>query len=156
MGGNGSPRLSRAKSYLTDFHQDAGIAYKDIRVTFDEYPDFKKGKLQEMNPLATVPVVEVGGRFLTQTYAMVRHFARQLGAYDGNTEEEKYWADAMCDVALDCRCTMTSCTFAYHFWCCRQADSTFAQGAANSPMPSWDPIPTKITPSIRRRRVAAS
>ena len=33
---------------------------------------------------------------------MVRHFSRQLGAYDGQTEGERYWTDAMCDVASDC------------------------------------------------------
>lgn len=55
-----------------------------------------------MNPLATIPVVELGGRVLTQSYAILRRFARQLGAYDGRTEEGKYWADAMCDVACDC------------------------------------------------------
>jgi len=37
---------------------------------------------------------------------MLRHFGRQLGAYDGNTEEEKYWADAMCDIAIDCMSTL--------------------------------------------------
>lgn len=25
-----------------------------------------------------------------------------IGAYDGKTEEEKYWADAMCDIVIDC------------------------------------------------------
>ncbi|KAK5020098.1 hypothetical protein LTR16_012639, partial [Cryomyces antarcticus] len=39
------------------------------------------------------------------SYAILRHFARQLGAYDGETEDEKYWADAMCDIVLDCTFT---------------------------------------------------
>jgi len=39
---------------------------------------------------------------MTQSYAMLRRFARQLGAYDGADEEERYCADAMCDVAADC------------------------------------------------------
>jgi len=34
---------------------------------------------------------------------MARRFARQLGAYDGESEEEKYWVDAMCDLAADCK-----------------------------------------------------
>jgi len=55
-----------------------------------------------MNPNATIPVVELDGRILVQSYAMLRHFARQLGAYEGGTEEERYWADAMCDLAGDC------------------------------------------------------
>ena len=60
------------------------------------------GKLQEYNPLGTIPVLELNGRILTQSYAILRHFSRQLGAYDGKTEEEKYWVDALCDVAIDC------------------------------------------------------
>ena len=82
--------------------EDAGIAYEDIRYTFEEYPVYKKSKIQEMNPNATIPVIELNGKILTQSYAILRHFARQLGKYDGQTEEEKYWADAMCDVAIDC------------------------------------------------------
>ena len=48
-------------------------------------------------------LVEINGKILTQSYAIVRHFARQLGAYDGKTEDEKYWVDAMCDLASDCK-----------------------------------------------------
>ncbi|KAI9712921.1 MAG: hypothetical protein M1828_001517 [Chrysothrix sp. TS-e1954] len=83
--------------------EDADIQYEDVRYDFDEYPKFKMGKLQEYNPLGTIPVVELNGRILIQSYAMLRHFARQMGAYDGKTEEEKYWADAMCDAAIDWR-----------------------------------------------------
>ena len=85
------------------FLQDAGIAYEDIRYDFDEYPKYKETKIAQLNPLATIPVVELNGQILTQSYPMVRHFARQLGAYEGKTEEEKYWADAMCDIAIDCK-----------------------------------------------------
>ncbi|KAL2351514.1 glutathione S-transferase [Cryomyces antarcticus] len=83
--------------------EDAGIAYTDVRYSFDEYPQYKKSKIEDMNPTATIPVVELNGKILTQSYAILRHFARQLGAYDGETEDEKYWADAMCDIVLDWR-----------------------------------------------------
>lgn len=83
--------------------EDAGIAYEDIRYTFQEYPEYKKTRIAEMNPTGHVPVVELNGRILTQSYAILRHFARQLGKYDGVTEEEKYWADAVCDIGSDCR-----------------------------------------------------
>ena len=82
--------------------EDAGIAYEDVRYTFEEYPEYKKSKIQQMNPNATIPVIELNGKILTQSYAILRHFARQLGKYDGQTEDEKYWADAMCDIAIDC------------------------------------------------------
>lgn len=82
--------------------EDAGVAYKDIRYSFEEYPEYKKSLISQLNPSATIPVIELNGRILTQSYAILRHFARQLGAYDGKTEDEKYWADAMCDIAIDC------------------------------------------------------
>lgn len=84
--------------------EDAGVAYKDTRFSFEEYPDFKKNQLAKWNPLAKIPVVMLNGKILTQSYAIVRHFCRLLGAYDGKTEEEKYWVDAMCDLASDCKC----------------------------------------------------
>ena len=56
-----------------------------------------------MNPTANIPVIEFNRRILTQSYAILRHFARQLGKYDVETEEEKYWADAMCDIVIDCK-----------------------------------------------------
>ncbi|EON67430.1 hypothetical protein W97_06683 [Coniosporium apollinis CBS 100218] len=84
------------------FWEDAEIAYEDIRYTFSEFPQHKS-KISDMNPTASVPVIELNGRILTQSYAVLRRMARQLGAYDGETEEEKYWADAMCDVAIDWR-----------------------------------------------------
>lgn len=82
--------------------EDAGISYQDVRYTFEEYPEYKKSRIQQLNPTATIPVVELNGKILTQSYAMLRHFGRLLGAYDGQTEEEKYWTDAMCDIAIDC------------------------------------------------------
>jgi len=56
-----------------------------------------------LNPTGNIPVVELNGKILTQSYAMVRHFGRQLGAYDGKTEDEKYFADVICDICVDCR-----------------------------------------------------
>ena len=82
--------------------EDAGVAYDDTRYSFEEYPEYKKTRIAEMNPTAKVPVVELNGRILIQSYAILRHFARQLGAYEGETEEAKYWADAMCDIVIDC------------------------------------------------------
>lgn len=82
--------------------EDAGIAYEDVRYSFEEFPDVKKNKISELNPTGNIPVVELNGKILTQSYAILRQFARLLGKYDGKNEEEKYWADAMCDIAIDC------------------------------------------------------
>ena len=48
-------------------------------------------------------MVELNGKILTQSYAIVRHLARVLGKYDGSTEEEKFWADRICDAVIDWR-----------------------------------------------------
>lgn len=83
---------------------DAGAQYKDIRYTFDEWPEHKRsGPVAELNPTGNIPVIEMpGGKILTQSYAIVRRWSRQLGAYDGKTEDEKYWADVICDIVVDC------------------------------------------------------
>ncbi|KAI9730543.1 MAG: hypothetical protein M1834_005784 [Cirrosporium novae-zelandiae] len=83
--------------------EDAGIAYNDVRYSFDEYPAHKQTTIAEMNPAETIPVIKLNGKTLTQSYAILRHFARQLGKYDGQTKEERYWVDAMCDLASDWR-----------------------------------------------------
>lgn len=84
--------------------QDAGAAYKDIRYSFDEWPEYKRsGRVTEMNPTGNIPVIEMlNGKILTQSYSIVRHWARSLGAYDGKSEDEKYWADVICDIVVDC------------------------------------------------------
>lgn len=96
--------LSRGSS-PTDRSQDSGAAYKDVRYTFEEWPEHKRsGPIAEMNPTGNIPIIEMpNGKILTQSYAIIRHWARQLTAYDGKTEEEKYWADAICDIVIDCR-----------------------------------------------------
>ncbi|KAL8787941.1 MAG: hypothetical protein Q9213_001968 [Squamulea squamosa] len=91
--------------------EDAGIAYTDIRYSFEEYPEYKKSIIAEKNPTTNIPIVEINGKVLTQSYAILRHFARLLGKYDGETEEEKYWADAMCDIAADWRTSFISAFF---------------------------------------------
>jgi glutathione S-transferase len=88
---------------LTNYRQDAGIAYTDTRYSFDEYPQYKSSTIAELNPTATIPVIELNGRILTQSYAILRHMSRLLGGtYDGTTEEEKYFTDLICDIVVDC------------------------------------------------------
>ena len=85
--------------------EDAGIAYKDVRYTFEEYPGAKKTNIEQKNPTGNIPVVELNGKILTQSYAILRKMARLLGKYDGETEDEKYWADVICDIVIDCNAT---------------------------------------------------
>jgi prostaglandin-H2 D-isomerase / glutathione transferase len=59
-----------------------------------------------------VPIVELNGQTLTQSYPMLRHFARKLGAYDGATDDEKYWVDRVCDIVIDWRTLFIGAFFA--------------------------------------------
>ncbi|KAL2065414.1 hypothetical protein VTL71DRAFT_3084 [Oculimacula yallundae] len=95
----------QAKPIETYISWDAGAAYKDIRYTFEEWPEHKRsGPIAEMNPTGNIPIIEMpNGKILTQSYAILRHWGRQMGGYDGKTEDEKYWVDAICDIVVDWR-----------------------------------------------------
>lgn len=57
-----------------------------------------------MNPTGSVPVLDLNGKILTQSYAIIRHFSRVLGnAYDGDSEDQMYQVDRLCDIAIDWR-----------------------------------------------------
>ncbi|KAG8526308.1 uncharacterized protein KY384_000301 [Bacidia gigantensis] len=83
--------------------EDAQIAYDDTRYSFPEYPEWKETGLAKLNPVKTIPVVKLNGKILTQSYAILRHFARVLGKYGGQSEDEEYWIDAITDVVSDWR-----------------------------------------------------
>jgi prostaglandin-H2 D-isomerase / glutathione transferase len=56
-----------------------------------------------MDPTRNIQVIEMpGGKIVTQSYVILRHWGKQLGAVDGEEEEEKYWADAICDIVIGC------------------------------------------------------
>jgi hypothetical protein len=56
-----------------------------------------------MNPNTNIPIIEMrGGKILTQSYAIFRNWARRLGQCDGKTEDEKYFADVICEIVVDC------------------------------------------------------
>ena len=96
--------------------EDAGIAYEDVRYSFDEFSKAKETKISELNPTKTVPVIELNGKILIQSHAIMRHFGRLLGKYDGETEDEKYWADAMCDIAIDCMFGPSNAPLSPNLW----------------------------------------
>lgn len=83
--------------------EDAQIAYDDTRYSFQEFPEWKETGLVELNPVKTIPVVKLNEKNLTQSYAILRYFAKLLKSYDGKTPEEQYWVDALCDIASDCK-----------------------------------------------------
>ena len=97
--------LSRGRGQVIRlFFEDAGIAYHDIRYSYQEFPSLKQTKFIDggLNPTGNLPVIELNGEVLTQSYPIMRHFSYLLGKYDGETEEEKFWVDRLCDIAIDC------------------------------------------------------
>lgn len=86
---------------------DAGIAFTDLRYTFDEFPrDIRPAFLRPggLNPIGNLPVVELNGQAMTQSYPILRHFSRLLGnAYDGDSEAAMFWVDRICDIVIDWR-----------------------------------------------------
>ena len=100
--------LSRGRGQVVRLlWEDAGIAYQDVRYSDEELQDPKVAVIPSKNPVKTLPVVELNGKTLTQSYAILRHIARLLGKYDGETEEEKYWTDVICDIGIDCTLLLT-------------------------------------------------
>ncbi|KAJ1306186.1 hypothetical protein OPQ81_010895 [Rhizoctonia solani] len=97
--------LSRGRGEVIRlFFEDAGIAFKDHRIAFDDYnAQVKSGDITKLNPLKSLPVVEIGDAKYAQSYAMLRLFARQLGKYDGKNDLERYYVDAINDIASDWR-----------------------------------------------------
>ncbi|KAK6024788.1 glutathione S-transferase protein [Ostertagia ostertagi] len=69
----------------------AGQDFEDKRLTIEEWPKYKS----EM-PFNQVPVLEVDGKQLPQSFAIVRYLARQFG-YAGKTP----WEEAIVDMIGD-------------------------------------------------------
>ncbi|QRW12742.1 glutathione S-transferase [Ceratobasidium sp. AG-Ba] len=86
------------------FLEDAGISFNDHRLSLDAYNMMvKSGEIAKLNPLKSLPVVEIEGSKYVQSYAILRLWARQLGSYDGKTDLERYYVDAITDIASDWR-----------------------------------------------------
>ena len=65
--------------------------------------------VRKQNPLGTLPLVELNGQTFVQSYAILRRFARLLGQYEGETDDDKYRTDALCDMAADCAFEAKAC-----------------------------------------------
>ncbi|KAF4458133.1 Glutathione S-transferase P 10 [Fusarium austroafricanum] len=87
------------------FLTDAGIDFKEIRYP---YPDgwqevSEKLKQQGITRTGSLPSLEYKGQILTQHIAILRYLTRDLGKYDGQTNEDKYLVDAVADIYIDWR-----------------------------------------------------
>ncbi|RKP27405.1 glutathione S-transferase [Syncephalis pseudoplumigaleata] len=55
------------------------------------------------NPYGGAPTLEIDGVCYAQTAPILRMLAREIGAYDGRDNHEKYVVDAVADIATDWR-----------------------------------------------------
>ncbi|KAK6048160.1 glutathione S-transferase protein, partial [Cooperia oncophora] len=73
----------------------AGQDFKDVRLSHEEWPKHKASM-----PFGQLPVLEVDGKQLPQSYAIVRYLARKFG-FAGKNEWEQAQVDAIADQHKD-------------------------------------------------------
>ncbi|KUM55811.1 hypothetical protein ACN42_g11425 [Penicillium freii] len=97
-------RLGRGE-VVNLFLKDAGLDYKDVRYPYDNTWAENRKRLRESGLTRTgqLPTLEYGGSVITQHIPILRYLSRDLGAYDGNTNWEKYLVDAVADIYIDWR-----------------------------------------------------
>lgn len=93
------------------FFEDAGIAFKDYRWSFDERNGASEEERAKTNPVGSVPYLEMNGKVLTQSYPILRYLSRKLGQYDGKDDEERYFVDLICDRMIDWRTKFVDSAF---------------------------------------------
>ncbi|KAH8124755.1 hypothetical protein ACSS6W_007602 [Trichoderma asperelloides] len=84
------------------FLHELNIDYEDVLYTYDEtWPSVNKVK--DVSLTGTLPVLEIDDQRLYQHLAILRYLSRRAGAYDGETNHEKYLVDAVSDIYNDWR-----------------------------------------------------
>ncbi|VDL74546.1 unnamed protein product [Nippostrongylus brasiliensis] len=73
----------------------AGVEYEDIRITPEQWPEYKSKM-----PFGQMPVLEVDGQQIPQSLAIARYVARKYG-YAGKTPYEEAIVDALADQYKD-------------------------------------------------------
>ncbi|KAF5974878.1 glutathione S-transferase P 10 [Fusarium coicis] len=87
------------------FLKDAGIGFEEKRYKYpDTWPETsEKLKQQGITRTGSLPSLEYKGLILTQHIPILRFLSRDLGKYDGQTNEDKYLVDAVSDIYVDWR-----------------------------------------------------
>ncbi|KAF5539808.1 tol [Fusarium phyllophilum] len=87
------------------FLKDAGINFEEKRYKYpDTWPETsEKLKQQGITRTGSLPSLEYKGLILTQHIPILRFLSRDLGKYDGQTNEDKYLVDAVSDIYVDWR-----------------------------------------------------
>ncbi|KAF5637765.1 glutathione S-transferase P 10 [Fusarium sp. NRRL 52700] len=87
------------------FMIDAGIKFEERLYARDAtWPETKeKLKKQGLTRNGQLPSVEYKGKVLTGHVPILRYLSRELGAYDGTTNDDKYLVDLVSDIYVDWR-----------------------------------------------------
>ncbi|KAF5723468.1 glutathione S-transferase P 10 [Fusarium mundagurra] len=87
------------------FMIDAGIKFEERLYTRDAtWPETKeKLKKQGLTRTGQLPSVEYKGKVLTGHVPILRYLSRELGAYDGTANDDKYLVDLVSDIYVDWR-----------------------------------------------------
>ncbi|EGR46921.1 uncharacterized protein TRIREDRAFT_49946 [Trichoderma reesei QM6a] len=84
------------------FLRELNIEYEDKYYEYDDtWPGVNKSL--GVSITGTLPVLKIDGKRLYQHLAILRYLARRSGAYDGETNYEKYLVDAVADLYNDWR-----------------------------------------------------
>ncbi|KAK6008963.1 glutathione S-transferase protein [Ostertagia ostertagi] len=73
----------------------AGKEFEDVRIAFEDWP-----KLKAEMPFGQMPVLEVDGKQLCQSHAILRYLAREFG-YAGKSAWDQAQVDAIADQYKD-------------------------------------------------------
>ncbi|KAM0252372.1 hypothetical protein ACHAQJ_007755 [Trichoderma viride] len=86
------------------FFRDAGIEFNDIRHAYDTWSAAsEKFKQEGITRTGKLPALLINDSVLNQHIPILRYLARDLGRYDGVTNNEKFQIDAVSDVYIDWR-----------------------------------------------------
>ncbi|KAI8062878.1 class gamma glutathione S-transferase [Gongronella butleri] len=81
--------------------KDSGEKYEYLRHTGEEWKELKAKMQKEGIHAATMPMVEIDGKFYNKTTPTMRYLARKLGKYGGASEEQWHYLDSLADCTLD-------------------------------------------------------
>ncbi|XP_022087473.1 glutathione S-transferase 1-like [Acanthaster planci] len=73
----------------------AGVDFEEVNFTFPEWP-----KLKDKFPTQQTPALEVDGKMLCQSKAILRYLAKEFG-FDGKTNLECAFIDQVVDTVED-------------------------------------------------------
>ncbi|RGP79399.1 glutathione s-transferase p 10 [Fusarium longipes] len=87
------------------FMIDAGIEFEERRYARDDtWPETKEKLIKQgLTRNGQVPSLEYKGRALTGHVPILRYLSRDLGRYDGESNEDKYLTDLVSDIYVDWR-----------------------------------------------------